>query len=383
MSPACVGDCGTECGGCSPGETVRPDPAAVSAAGLARLLVEALSDSVALFAPDGTLLMANAACRDLFGRDLPAGSRPADLLTADDPLLPCLGQALGGGHRVSHDLQRRAVSGQPHWLRLGSTVLTAADGSPVGTLVVCRDVPEPRRVEADVPQEERMGALGRLSASVAHEVRNPLGAIGIQLQLLEEDIAAAGGPLVEGARRRLSIARTEMRRLDNIVQSFLRFSRPPALNLRHIDPGEFLGRIFALVEPEARERRLHLGLEVAADLPAVEADEDQLSQALLNLLINAFQASPAGAEIDVSCRPAGDEVVLSIQDHGQGIPASDLERIFELYFTTRDEGTGLGLPIAQRIIHQHGGVLAIESAEGRGTQVSVRLPAAGPARARA
>jgi signal transduction histidine kinase len=168
-----------------------------------------------------------------------------------------------------------------------------------------------------------------------------------------------------------------MRRLENIVQSFLRFSRPPALNLQRLDPAAFMRRVWALVEPEARERQLRLELELGDALPGVDADEDQLSQALLNVLINAFQASPPGARIDLSCRAVGDEVVLAVGDHGHGIPAGDRGRIFELYFTTREEGTGLGLPIAQRIVHQHGGTLAVESTQGQGTQVYLRLPAAG------
>jgi len=116
---------------------------------------------------------------------------------------------------------------------------------------------------------------------------------------------------------------------------------------------------------------------VAPGLPPIEADENQLSQALLNLLINAFQASTDGARLGLTCRAEGGQVVLTIWDEGPGIPAEDLERVFELYYTTKDEGTGLGLSIAQRIVHQHGGVLTIESTPGRGTTAVVRLPVAG------
>jgi signal transduction histidine kinase len=187
-------------------------------------------------------------------------------------------------------------------------------------------------------------------------------------------MAAIDGEVAEKVERRVQIARAEMRRLDGIVQNFLRFSRPPALHLKQVSPNDLLRHIFALVEPEAREHDIVLDLDLDDSLPAIEVDENQLSQALLNLLINAFQAVPDGSRIRLCSRRQQDEIILEIHDHGQGIPQEDLERVFEFYYTTKDEGTGLGLSIAQRIVHQHGGTLTLESEEGEGTQVYIRLP---------
>ena len=242
-----------------------------------------------------------------------------------------------------------------------------------------------RRSEREILLGDRMAALGRLAASVAHEVRNPLGAIDIQLQLLQEELRAGSG---ERAGERLDTARAELRRLDRIVQNFLRFSRPPALHLARVSLAELLGRLRELIEPEARERGIALELrrEEEGD-PVIDADENLLSQAFLNLLINALQAYDGSgsesrgspARVAIGLRAANDRSALvTIGDRGCGIPRRDLERIFEYYYTTKDTGTGLGLSIAQRIIDQHQGSLEVESEEGAGTTVSVRLPLAVP-----
>ena len=245
------------------------------------------------------------------------------------------------------------------------------------------------RSEREILLGDRMAALGRLAASVAHEVRNPLGAIDIQLQLLQEELRAGGGT-AERAGERLDTARAELRRLDRIVQNFLRFSRPPALLLARVSLAELLARLRELIEPEARERGIALGLRLdeGGEDAVIDADENLLSQAFLNLLINALQAcdgtdgerrgSPAGVEIGLRV-PDDRNALVTIGDRGCGIPRGDLERIFEYYYTTKDTGTGLGLSIAQRIVDQHQGSLEVESEEGAGTTVSVRLPLAVPA----
>ena len=243
-----------------------------------------------------------------------------------------------------------------------------------------------RRSEREILLGDRMAALGRLAASVAHEVRNPLGAIDIQLQLLQEELRAGSG---ERAGERLDTARAELRRLDRIVQNFLRFSRPPALHLARVSLSELLARLRELIEPEARERGIALEFHGGDGEPAavIDADENLLSQAFLNLLINAMQAcgeaggEPRGSGALVEIRLGAADArsaLVTIGDRGCGIPPGDLERIFEYYYTTKDTGTGLGLSIAQRIIDQHQGSLEVESEEGAGTTVSVRLPLAVP-----
>jgi signal transduction histidine kinase len=226
-----------------------------------------------------------------------------------------------------------------------------------------------------------MTALGRLAASVAHEVRNPLGAVTLQLQLLEED--AVKMPASDRARllRRLNIANAEIKRLDRIVENFLRFSRAPQVRLERLSLNEVVRRVFDLVTPEAREQGVNLVLDLANDLPFVEGDEGQLAQAVLNVTVNAFQAiqeRKAGGkegEVRASTRlEAGETVYLTIEDDGVGISEVDMGRVFEFYYTTKAEGTGLGLSIAQRIIYQYGGRIDVESAPGVGTTFTISLP---------
>jgi PAS domain S-box-containing protein len=356
-----------------PTDPVNHTSAPVSPA-YAERIVANLNEGVAVFDASNRVQVVNQAFVELVGRDVEKNARPEDFLDSSGELNLSIHQALAGDQLNNHDIHHRSPNGQTHWLRVDSTLLRDELDRVQGTMLTLKEVSELKRAEREIWQVEKMSALGRLAASVAHEVGNPLGAIDIQLQLLGEDIAAIDGELAEKVNRRVQIARAEMRRLGGIVQNFLRFSRPPALHLKQISPNDLLRHIFALVEPEARERGIALLLELDENLPAIEVDENQLSQALLNLLINAFQAAPPDSRIRLRSRRAEEEIVLEIEDNGHGIPEEDLERIFEFYYTTKDEGTGLGLSIAQRIVHQHGGALTIESDPGRGTQVFVRLP---------
>ena len=340
----------------------------------AECIVASLTEGVAVFDAEDRVQVVNQAFVQLLGLEVKKDAGLSDFLAPGTPLYQTIRQALEGGQIDNRDAHYRSPAGPTRWLRVDSMLLRDADGRMQGTMLTLKEVSELKRAEREIWQVEKMSALGRLAASVAHEVGNPLGAIDIQLQLLQEDIAVIDGELAEKVNRRVRIARGEMRRLDGIVQNFLRFSRPPALHLKQVSPNELLRHIFALVEPEAREHGIDLILEPDESLPAIEVDENQLSQALLNLLINAFQAVPDGSRILLRSRRQGDEIVLEIHDNGHGIPQEDLERIFEFYYTTKDEGTGLGLSIAQRIVHQHGGTLTLESEAGQGTQVYIRLP---------
>ncbi|MFH1569464.1 MAG: ATP-binding protein [Gemmatimonadota bacterium] len=268
---------------------------------------------------------------------------------------------------------RGEEEGEP-WLRV-STAPIGRSGSDLLMLAV-REVSELRRLEREIWQVEKMSALGRLAASVAHEVRNPLSAVDIQLQLLEEDLGRLGQEVPPRVTERLNTAHTEMRRLDGIVQNFLRFSGPPAIHLQWVDPNELLKHLHALVAPEAREQRIALSLDLGGGLPQILADENLLSQALLNVLINAFQAVDEAPRVELRSRldAEGDHVLFQVVDNGCGIPPENLERVMEYYYTTKDTGTGLGLSIAQGILRQHRGSVDVQSQVAAGTTVTLALP---------
>jgi PAS domain S-box-containing protein len=340
-------------------------------------LLDSLAAGVALFTPDGLACLANAAFVELYGAAVPLGAAATELFGDDSPFGKAVAQALEGNPVHQRELQHQRAPGDSIWLRLDGRPLTGNDGHRIGALLTCDEITELKRAEREMWQIEKMSALGRLAASVAHEVRNPLGAIDIQLQLLQEDLDPIDEPLRQKAMRRLHVGRVEMRRLDGIVQNFLRFSRPPKLHLSSVNPNDMLRHIFALLEPEAREQDIELVLELDESLPPLEADENLLSQALLNVLINAFQAVEQQSRVVLTSRrdDGARQIELRISDNGHGIAPETLERIFEFYYTTKDEGTGLGLSIAERIVHQHGGTLSVESQTGKGTDVIVRLPA--------
>ena len=176
--------------------------------------------------------------------------------------------------------------------------------------------------------------------------------------------------------RRLNIAQLEMKRLDRIVHNFLRFSRTPKLDLTPVSLNEVLRHVFELVSPEAKEQGIFLSLALDKNLPPVAGDESQLGQAILNIIVNAFQAIEGEGVVEARTRYMSDEVCLTLSDTGCGIPQEDIDRIFEVYYTTKDEGTGLGLSIAQKIIFQHGGHIDLSSEERKGTRFEVHLPVA-------
>jgi two-component system sensor histidine kinase HydH len=231
-------------------------------------------------------------------------------------------------------------------------------------------------------RSERLASLGDLAAGVAHEVRNPLNAIGVGLQRLRREFGPVAG--AEEYQGFLALMEGEVKRLDRIVTDFLGLARPLALAPVRCDLGPLLREVAALTGEEATRRQVEVEVGAASGLPTILADADRLRQAVLNLIRNAYEAMPRGGRLTVAARPAvlsggrpGAEV--SVSDTGEGIPPERIPRIFDPYFTTRPGGTGLGLAIAHRIVEAHGGRIAVESAVGRGSTFRILLPEQPPA----
>jgi len=225
-------------------------------------------------------------------------------------------------------------------------------------------------VQSLVSYSQRLAALGRLTSGVAHEVKNPLNAMMIHLELLRERLDAP----TEEVRQSLDVIGGEIRRLDRVVQGFLRFMRPHELEFKPIEVATLLQSAVVLVEAEWRSQGIRFSIEVAPRLPAVEGDEELLRQALLNLIQNACQAMPRGGFVTVAARVDGHTLCLEVADEGVGIAPEEVERIFTLYYTTRPNGTGIGLSLVYRIVQMHDGSIDVRSALGRGTTMTVRLP---------
>lgn len=338
-------------------------------------ILEGLGEGIVAFDETGRAVRANAYLVTLLGREeQTVVDMSVDAIFKE---LPELLRILKNGFEKKilaseTDLVHHSVDGGLQHLRVSTSFLDSETQS--GLVLVVRDVSELKRMEWEIFQVEKMTALGRLAASVAHEVRNPLGAIDIQLQLLEEDLAELDDGSKAHLLGRLNIAQTEMKRLDRIVHNFLRFSRTPKLNLRELSFNDVVQHVFELVSPEAREREVKLCLDLSDDLSVINGDEDQLAQAVLNIAVNAFQSMDKGGQFTARTIMESEQVCLLLEDTGCGIPEEEVDRIFEFYFTTKDEGTGLGLSIAQRIIYQHGGHIDVESRLGSGTTFCLYLP---------
>ena len=260
-------------------------------------------------------------------------------------------------------------------------------------------------VERAMAYSRKLVALGRLTAGIAHEVKNPLNAMMIHLELLRtkirngalamdqrrQPVAAAGSVIglaqaerepppsaeVLGVLSHVEIIESEIRRLDEVVQGFLKFTRPEELRLGPVQMSDLFAEIMPIVEPEAKAHRVKVEVEVPPSLPPVNGDASMLRQAFLNLAINGCQAMPNGGTLRLVCAPAGGErVEARVEDTGIGIPPHDLARIFDLYFTTKDHGTGIGLSMVYRIVQMHDGELEVQSTPGSGSTFRILLPRA-------
>jgi signal transduction histidine kinase len=265
-------------------------------------------------------------------------------------------------------------------------------GELVGVLLVSRNLAHLSRVQSTIAYSRKLAALGRLTAGIAHEVKNPLNAMMIHLELLRTKIrsgtlvAAGGAGRDDGSRadavedavlQHVQIIESEIRRLDQVVQGFLKFTRPEDLRLQPVRVSTLFEEIHPVVEPEAQKHDVRVLVECAEDTPPVNGDAAMLRQAFLNLAINACQAMPGGGTLRLISAPAPrGRVEVRVEDTGVGIPPEHLGRIFDLYFTTKDHGTGIGLSMVYRIVQMHDGEVEVQSTPGRGTTFTILLPQA-------
>ena len=223
---------------------------------------------------------------------------------------------------------------------------------------------------------EKRDLLQRLLARLAHEIRNPLSSLDIHLQLLDEDLSTLVPATREQLSPRLEIIRGELHRLERIVDNFLRLAGPSALDLETVEIARIVNHVCGLLRPEAAAREIELVAEVETGLPPFTADPVRLTQALMNLVINAMQAVEKKGRIEVSVRRAEGAILVQVHDDGPGIPPEKLGSIFDPYFTTKAEGSGLGLWIAQQIATAHGGSLQAQNGPTPGAIFAMLLPLA-------
>jgi signal transduction histidine kinase len=323
-------------------------------------VMQKLEDAVALVSPDGTVRFANAAMRQTLG------DATTIAVPVDHPY-----------RRAIQSVLDRHAATDPETVTLpdGSERLVlaypfeSATGELIGAMLVARNLTYISQVETTLSYSRKLAALGRLSAGIAHEVKNPLNATMIHLELLKMKLEN-----VPGALDHVSVIAAQVRRLDEVVQGFLKFTRPDDLKLQKVYLIDLIDQLRPVVDVEATPRNVEIRVELPPDLPPVQADPGMLEQAFLNLCLNAVQAMPHGGRLRIAAerRPHG-IVEIQFQDTGVGIPPEHLERIFDLYFTTKERGSGIGLSLVYRTIQLHDGEIEVQSTPGHGTTFKISL----------
>ena len=256
--------------------------------------------------------------------------------------------------------------------RPGSTV--QATPQQVGHVMILRDITASRRTALETIESERLNALMLLAAGVAHEIGNPLNSLHIHLQLMERTVQKLDDGAKEELERSIGVARSEVNRLDSIVTQFLKAIRPSQPQLRPENVNTIVEEAVRFFTPELQDRGILVEQELRSDLPLLQLDRDQMKQAFYNMIKNSLEAMHRHGRLRIRTDLDDTHVVLQFIDTGGGISAENLNRVFEPYFTTKPSGTGLGLLIVRRIVREHGGELSIESSEGRGLTLTIRLP---------
>jgi len=336
-------------------------------------LMSKLQDGLMLFARDSRVVLVSAPVESFLGR--PRGEllgHTVEELFARDSLL--------GAALLDAFERRRAISQREFEAAGGKRVQVSLDfvqekTSQIGALLIMRDTESVRRIGDEIEMSRRLSASGRLTRGVAHEVKNPINAIVLHLQLLQNKLAQQE----PDTRRHMDIIDSEIRRLDRVVQTLVDFTRPRDLHLEEIDLRRLLEDVSQLASPDAEQHGVTMDQRLGDIALPVKVDVDLMKQAILNVVINGIQAMPQGGVLTLSAARENNTILAEVQDQGGGIPKEMHDKIFELYFTTKKGGSGIGLAQTYQILQWHYGMVDFESAENHGTVFRFQIPAAGSA----
>lgn len=332
-------------------------------------LMSKLQDGLMLFSRDSRVVLVSAPVESFLGR--PRGEllgRTVQEVFDRDSLL---GSAL-----LDSFERRRPLSQREFDVVGGKRVQVSFDfvherNSQIGALLIMRDTEPVRRIGDEIEMSRRLSASSRVTRGVAHEVKNPINAIVLHLQLLQNKLAQQE----PDTRRHMDIIDSEIRRLDRVVQTLVDFTRPRDLHLEEIDFRRLLEDVALLAAPDAEQHGVTVDLHMPAENLSVKVDIDLVKQAILNVVINGVQAMPSGGLLTISARQENGTALAEVQDQGGGIPKELHDKVFELYFTTKKEGSGIGLAQTYQILQWHYGSVDFESAD-KGTVFRFRIPIA-------
>ncbi|MGB8956307.1 MAG: ATP-binding protein [Tumebacillaceae bacterium] len=336
-------------------------------------VLNSMNSGLLVLNQESTIAAFNKKAEEIFGlqAERVLGTSLQDLLPkAESEGQQALHEMLEQGRPV-RDIERTVKMGERNLtLRVSGNPICNDTGQPVGYILILDDLTELLTMREAVMRNEKFALIGQFAAGIAHEIRNPLTTVFGFLQLY----ASGDVPHESFLELTKTLLIPELARANSILSDFLMVSKPQAPQRSRVDTGTFLIDVVRLVESEANLRGVILQAEIPVNLPALMLDVQQMKQVFLNLCKNAFDVTPPGGRLILRVRVEEGEVRIYVMDEGPGIVARDLSRIFEPFYTTKEHGTGLGLPISHRIVEGHGGTIKVRSFQGVGTTFIICLP---------
>ncbi len=329
-----------------------------------------LQDGLVLFTRDTRVVLVSASAERFIGR--PRGEILGSLVEGVFGDANKLGRIVLDAFALHQPIPQREIE-----LENGRRIQIALDfiaerGERIGALLTMRDAESVRRIENEIELSRRLAAIGRLTSGVAHEVKNPINAIVVHLELLREKMQAVD----PDTRRHLDIIGREIHRLDRVVQMLVDFNRPVELRLSDFDLRRLTEDVVLLASPEAAQQGVRVETDFAGEVLPVRADSDLIKQALLNVVLNGVQAMSEGGTLRIVARRDGTAATIEVRDQGGGIAPEIRDKIFNLYFTTKRTGSGIGLAVSYRVLQLHNGALDFITEMGSGTTFRLLLPLA-------
>ena len=328
-----------------------------------------LQDGLILFTRDARAILVSAAVERFLGipRQQMLGHNAGEFFTGETQI----GRLVLDAFMDHQPLSPRDIETED-----GRRIQIALDfieegGERIGALLTLRDAESVRRIESEIELSHRLAAIGRLASGVGHEVKNPINAIVVHLEVLRQKLQQ----MDPDTRRHMDVIASEIQRLDRVVQMLIDFTRPVELRLTDIDLSRIVDEVLSLASPDAEPHGVRVIRQLAAETLPVRVDADLLKQALLNVVLNGVQAMPQGGNLEVAARRAGDrEIVIEVRDQGAGIAPEIRDKVFNLYFTTKKAGTGIGLAMTYKVMQLHHGSVDFAPASPRGTVFQLTLP---------